>query len=581
MNTTVVLLLGITLVALLHSTLASYDEGFNQTVLPRMWAIRLSDFDYQMEPGLTHQQKMERISQKYGLKNLGQIGILEGYYLVMHDESNQGNRKRSVADMHEALAEEPHIDWYEFQHPRRHNKRLGPINDPLYPQQWHLHNREAGGLDMNVGSAWDTGVSGRGVTVCVVDDGLEWRHNDFGSSRFRASASYDWNSRDSDPSPALYDDTHGTSCGGLAFAGMNNGVCGVGVAYNAGISAQRLISGPTTDAMEANALGFQLSENDIFTSSWGPTDDGARLEGPGRLLALTLERGVKTGRNGKGAIYVWAGGNGGTKDNVNYDGYANSRYTIAIGSVSSNGQRAYYSEHGASLVVSATSSPPGIVSTAVNGRCTEHFGGTSAASPMVAGVIALMLEANPNLGWRDVQDILIRTASKNDPTDSDWMNNGGGLHVNHKYGFGLTNAGAAVAMAKNHSRPLLLPQQDYSYTYIASPSQDIPDGIGELTTYLDVADNFIVEHVEVTLRVVHNRRGDLRVTLKAPSGLSSVLMVPHSDKGANIPEWTFTSMRHWGETSHGRWALAISDEARDNRGQLNKWILSLHGRPSN
>lgn len=540
-----------------------------------MWALKLpSDLPYDVAL-----EKVNAIAAEHGCRVIGQVGNLKDHFLIEHDPSH--SCKRTFADVDGSLQDHPHIEWAEFQHSRVHEKRFDTPTDPLYASQWHLHN--SAGVDLNVLPAWESGFSGRGVGVTIVDDGLEWRHPDLGAGRFMRAASHNWNSKNDDPSPIAYDDTHGTSCGGLAFAGINDGKCGVGIAYNAKLGAQRLISGPTTDALEASGLSFHTDENFVFSASWGPTDDGMRKEGPGALLRAAMVEAITNGRNGKGTIYVWAGGNGGSKDNVNYDGYANSIYTIAIASVDGNGRHASYSEEGACVVASSTSSPPGVSTTAVKGGCTSRFGGTSAAAPMISGVVALMLEANPDLGWRDVQDILIRTATKNDPSDSDWAINGAGLHVNHKYGFGLVNTGAAVAMSADRTRALLPANVDIiRIVNEALPAIDIPDNDahGVTVTFSVPSGGALstIEHVELGLRSVHTRRGDLRVVLVSPAGTRSVLAVPHGDRHANYGGWVFTSVRHWDENPVGVWKLIVSDEVSGSVGQFNSATLRIHGR---
>jgi hypothetical protein len=539
-----------------------------------MWAIKLpapsGDSSYEAQEELA-----SRIAAEHGCRVLGRVANLKDYFLIEHDPNH--SRKRSVPDVEGSLQDHPDVEWAGFQHPRFQEKRLPPITDPLYPGQWHIHN--SAGVDLNVIPAWEAGYSGRGIGITIVDDGLEWRHKDLGESRYMREASHDWNGKDNDPSPGSYDDTHGTSCGGLAFAGMNDDTCGVGIAYNANLGAQRLISGPTNDVLEASALSYHTEQNFIYSASWGPTDDGTRKEGPGPVLLAAMQEAITNGRNGKGTIYVWAGGNGGSRDNVNYDGYANSIYTITIASVDSNGRHASYSEEGACIIASSTSSPPGVSTTAVHGQCSTRFGGTSAAAPMISGVVALMLEANPNLGWRDVQDILIRTARKNDATDSDWVENGAKLHVNHKYGFGLVNTGAAVVMAANPSRKLL-PANVEPYVTVneALPAIDIPDNDKHgITVTFNVNRTFSVEHVELNLRAAHTRRGDIRVVLVSPTGTKSVLAVQHGDRHAHYTGWTFTSVRHWGENPKGSWKLILSDEAAGNVGQFNRAILTVRG----
>jgi kexin len=166
-----------------------------------------------------------------------------------------------------------------------------------------------------------------------------------------------------------------------------------------------------------------------------------------------FKAGVTTGRGGKGSIYMWAAGNGrSAMDNCknkkssqkkistifigNYDGYSNNRYTIPVGAIVNNGRYSSYSEPCSALycvVPSSGGANGGIPSTSTNNQCTSSFGGTSAASPLMAGVVALMLEANPTLTWRDVQHVIAASAVKVSPSDPEWVTNGGGFNHSHNY----------------------------------------------------------------------------------------------------------------------------------------------------
>ena len=345
---------------------------------------------------------------------------------------------------------------------------------------------------------WDSGFLGTGVVIGVVDDGLQHSHPDL-SPNYLAAASYDFNDNDNDPSPRtgilgsecaphtdlnpLNDaDCHGTSAAGVAAARDDGTSCGVGAAFRANLAGLRLIAEPNTDADEATALTYQYNTIHIFNNSWGPEDDGARLEGPGRLALAGLEDGVTNGRNGLGSIYIWAAGNGlANNDNVNYDGYANLRFTIAVGAVDHNGIQAWYSEPGAAMLVTAPSSGDGVgvATTDLLGTdgydpldCTSNFGGTSSAAPLTAGTVALILEANPNLTWRDVQYILLRNTVQNHSNDPDWTTNGAGYLVNHKYGFGMINAEAAVNAALNWTN---VPPAASISSGVINVNQAIPD----------------------------------------------------------------------------------------------------------
>ena len=296
---------------------------------------------------------------------------------------------------------------------------------------------------------------------------------------------------------------------------------------------------------------------------------------------------------------MWAGGNGGAaNDNANYDGYANSIYTLAVAAVSDQGQQADYSEPGACLVIAAPSSNTGRQGTTTadltgnNGyndasatgeladkNYTQTFGGTSSAAPLVAGIVALMLEANPNLGWRDVQEILIRSAVKNSPADADWSTNGGGFHFNHKFGAGLINAGAAVQLALAWTN--LAPQMSV-FSAQSGLSVPVPDNDANgITRTFDLsASHLRVEQVTVTASLTHAYRGDLAITLVSPDGTSSRLAEKHSDGGNNYAAWTFSSVRHWGENSQGAWTVKIADLAASDAGTLTALRLDVYGTPA-
>lgn len=117
-----------------------------------------------------------------------------------------------------------------------------------------------------------------------------------------------------------------------------------------------MLDGKITDRIEAEALSFALDHIDIYSASWGPNDDGKTVEGPGTLAQMALLKGIQNGRNGKGAIYVWASGNGGLHDDdCNCDGYADSIYTFSVSSATENGTFPWYGEACASTLTSTFS----------------------------------------------------------------------------------------------------------------------------------------------------------------------------------------------------------------------------------
>jgi subtilisin-like proprotein convertase family protein len=352
----------------------------------------------------------------------------------------------------------------------------------------------------------------------------------------------------------------------------------------------RLISAAVTDGQEAEAISYLPELIQIQSNSWGPSDTGSLLEGPGPLATAAFKTAAETGRGGKGTIFLWAGGNGlGANDNSNYDGYANSIYTIAVGAFDSQARQAYYSEPGANLVIVSPSNGnlPALGKTTTDrtgtnlgyntaasptGDYTDDFGGTSSATPTAAGVVALMLEANPNLGWRDVQEILMRSARKVSPTDTDWkaVVAPANINHNHKFGAGLIDATAAVNLATGWTNLSAQLKRTVAQTglSVAIPNQNT---IGITRDFVvGAADNLRVEHVTVAVNITHTSRGNLKVTLTSPSGTVSRLAEVHSDSGdnypatdpeKNYPNWKFMTVRNWGENAAGTWRLKITDES--------------------
>jgi kexin len=210
---------------------------------------------------------------------------------------------------------------------------------------------------------------------------------------------------------------------------------------------------------------------------------------------------------------------------------------------------------------------------------TNDFGMTSGSAPLVAGVVALMLEANPRLGWRDVQEILIRSARRVDTRDRGWKRNGAGWWFNDRYGAGLVNAAAAVNLARRWQN---LPAATLVRVRQPALNLAVPDGDARgvrVTFDLSRLRNLRVEHVELVVSVSHAWRGDLRYQLNAPSGMSSVVAVRPYDQGRRLRNWRFLSVQHWGESSSGVWTLDVSDRLRGDAGVLESAELIVSGTP--
>jgi subtilisin-like proprotein convertase family protein len=508
--------------------------------------------------------------------------------------------------------------------------KMSMPNDPFVHLQWHLkyQNQQGAvaGTDINVESVWNypstsssNSTRGRGVVIGIVDDGLQWSHPDL-RPNVLPDLQYDWNGKDNDPNPLLYH-SHGTQCGGVAAARGNNRIGVSGVAPDSGLAGMRLIADDFTDLDVAEAMTWKVNEIKVLSNSWGyrafaKDDDGFfagwyLLRQIGAMTEAALKYAVDFGRGGKGTIITFSAGNddelyldkgNGTiaKEKsgarMDFSPLKSSIYTIAVGAVDSLGSKANYSQIGSSLLISAPSlgAPPslGIMTTdnkgnygsnpgfgqydfPSSGDVTKNFNGTSAACPVVSGVVALMLEKNSDLGWRDVQEILIRSAKKVDLADTDWIDNGAGYHFNHKYGAGLVDAAAAVNLASTWNN--LGPQKSQSFSTTVPLS--IAPGATVNRTFSANEDDLRLEHVTLRLTIESIKKGDLTIKLTSPDGTESVFCEPHSDNINNFTNWKFMTVRNWGEMSNGDWTLSITNHGATS-GNLTDAELVVYGTES-
>ncbi|CAH1153649.1 unnamed protein product [Phaedon cochleariae] len=527
------------------------------------------------------QQVADDVARDHGFINHGLI-FSDHYHF-----SHSGVAKRSLtpnAEKVTRLAVDTRVKSAKQQVAKRRVKRDLKVqdSDPKWQFMWYLNR--GGGLDLNVIPAWMEGITGKGAVVTILDDGLEKDHPDL-LQNYDPMASYDVNGQDSDPSPR-YDmidsNRHGTRCAGEVAATSNNSVCALGVAYGAQVGGVRMLDGDVTDAVEARSLSLNPHHVDVYSASWGPDDDGKTVDGPGELAVRAFIEGVTKGRNGKGSIFVWASGNGGRDhDNCNCDGYTNSIYSLSISSATEHGHVPWYSEACSSTLASTYSSGAvgerQIVTTDLRHSCTSSHTGTSASAPLAAGICALALEANPNLTWRDMQHIVVRTARPQNLIALDWQTNGVGRNVSHSFGYGLMDAHAMVQLARNW---VTVPPQHKCEITAPNAIRPIP-AKSVVVLQLQVKECpgvNVLEHVQAKLTIFSQRRGDLSIQLTSPMGTRVTLLahraLDNSRQGFNV--WPFMSVHSWGESPFGTWQLEIHNDGR-LLDEVKFWQLTLHG----
>jgi subtilisin-like proprotein convertase family protein len=559
---------------------------------------------------------------------------------------------------------------------------IAGLTDPLAPQQWHLKNTGLQnafsdttgtlGMDINVDPVFGLGYTGAGVTVAVVDTGMEIAHEDLIANVVPGES---WNFNNSTPDPTNTVDTtgdHGTSVSGL-IAMTRNTVGGIGVAPNARLKGFNILSVPQPleqqflDSIGASSFNPKSNDVFIFNQSLGVSTIVPIPVDP--LEESQYLAGVTSLRAGRGALYVKAAGNGFfiagdestpgkfvdctgtglTCENANFDPANTLPYQIVVGAVNASGVKASYSTGGSAIWVSAPGGEfgqntsvsgnagvavqPAMVTTdqsgcakgfSVTGATTSSFNkgvapngdvfnpvcnytnsmnGTSSATPVTVGAIALVLEANPALTWRDVKHILASTARKIDPTGGATNGPLGGYvaepgwTANHAtptpfnyhnwYGFGMVDASLAVNMAKTYALGQLGTFTNTGFVPSGSLSLPIPDASATgVTSTIAVAAGTVqvIEEVQVRVSITHPFLGDLGIEVISPAGTRSVVKnIEDGYEGAknggaqSLNNQIFLSNAFYGENPVGTWTIKVVDALPLDTGKLTGWAIRVYG----
>jgi subtilisin family serine protease len=565
--------------------------------------------------------------QPLGLKQIKPIEDLPNtFVMALTPEAKENPLKITnlLMQRSEVLTAEPNIVVASQSHYRP--------RDPLYARQWHLNH--GGGANLTSGShifaeqAWDVTRGHRSIVVAVMDDGIETNHPDF-QGPGKIVAPRDFKGTDFQPDPVENWEDHGTACAGVAVA-EENGIGVVGVAPGCALMPIRT-TGFLDDTTIEDLFDWAMKKGAaVISCSWGPSAVNYPLS---LRQKAAITRAATKGRRGKGCVIVFAAGNAnrpvnGTIDESGWDknvlsgptkwygGFTVHPDVITVSACTSLNRKAAYSNWGSEISICAPSNnaPPGfglpnvgyvatppqlqtdtpglgIVTTDRLGGAgydaspyASDFGGTSSACPLIAGVAALVLSANPQLTAREVRQILEQTADKivdNNPDPQFGLRKGTYESNGHSewFGAGKVNAQRAVNAAMGLRVKAL--QVSRWLPALSNNAIAIPDGNeAGITSRINIADAGKVRNLQVTVDVEHEYLGDMTIELIAPSGETALLQnrtLGRRTKLQTIYDMQSTPalQRLLDQSTNGAWQLRLIDAIPGDQGKLNWWKLTI------
>lgn len=469
-----------------------------------------------------------------------------------------------------------------------------PTDDKSYNQSWYFDSSRRSNLSLDVEGVWSD-YTGEGVKVAVIDSAIDHQHADL-VSNYDAKYDYDFSTNSTN---IVHEDRqgmhlHGTQVAGV-IAGANNNIGSVGVAHGSSISSLALdYSSNNTSGQIINAL-YAAANFDIVNCSWSFNTAFADNFAYDFDYAAALAAPATTGRDGLGTVAIFSAGNTGEGLSSNYHSFQNSPFSIAVGAVDRDGGASSFTAVGSNVLVSAGGRD--VFTTRPDDRY-DVVNGTSFSAPIVTGVVALMLEANPGLGYRDVQQILALSAQTDDldpnvDHGTGWVtngasnHNGGGMQHSDAYGFGFVNAHDAVRLAETwtlqqtaENRESVSSTENFNGPRLVAGQNDT------LSFSINVNADVLVEHVQLQLDFNYKYVEDLDITLTSPSGTTVNLTYATGDAiGERLTDFPFTSVAAMGESAVGEWLVEINnrnpDAIKSNGGAQEGWLrdytLTVHG----
>lgn len=434
-------------------------------------------------PKYTSRDEQERILNIYGLKVVEIVDEENNFYTV---SLPAGSDPFAIAN---SLFERQFVRWAQPNWLWKMKLLSTTPNDPYFEEQWHL-------TQINAPEAWDIETaSGKDVRIAIVDSGVDLTHpdlniltdlgEDFLGGNLGGAPNTEKNGND------RYGVPHGTACAGLAAAKTNNSAGVAATCWGCPIIPIRVIPDDYEDESQMlnvnstyNAIKYAVDNGAwVVSNSWGAedVDDNYNcIQIPAdNSTSQAVDFGRKSGRNGKGTIFLWAAGNSHCDTNLN--GFLKDNDFLTVSALGESDTMEGYSNYGAEIDISAgagnnTTDIQGtqygyaykssygnnlIGSLDSKGDYTSGMSGTSAATPVAAGAVALMLAANPDFVFSGAMNCVKSKARKPSAdcsegswaTQSDeWLSSGSKEH-SPCFGFGIVDANAMVRAAKDGTCP--------------------------------------------------------------------------------------------------------------------------------
>ncbi len=618
----------------LEEALVQLRRDPNITYASHVYVIALSPGSYvylgnqltiQFEPNLPI-TSIEKIAQSFGLMRSHALADSGNTYCFTVGSTARQNPLKianQLTKREDVLLAEPNIIMAAAP--------LYKPTDDLYPQQWYLYHRSkasdlADNAHIFAEKAWDITRGARSVTIAITDDSFDLAHPDL-QGPGKIVAPRDLKNKDGLPTPTTDVENHGTAVAGVAIA-EETGTGIVGIAPGCSLMPIQT-TGFLDDTSIEQMFDWAIARGaDVISCSWSPAAVYFPLS---RRISQAVNRAATKGRNGKGCVVLFSAGNANrpVDGRVEEKGWARNLLkgvtawlsgfaihpdVITVSACTSLNQKAAYSNWGDHISVAAPSNnaPPNMslsqgtfdtgppIRARLIGRAVltsdrtgpkgysndnyTGFGGTSSACPLVAGVVGLMLSANPDLTAREVKQLLQNTTDKIvDKKPDPQLNQRYGTYDSkgHSlwFGYGKVNAYRAVKAAKE----LALSRRELHQTLtvrnesaIAIPD-NAPRGIVSSVT---VTAEGQLQDIKVYIQAEHEFLGDVSFTLQNPQGISTLIQSRTLGRQTRLQR-TYSlvntpALRRLINTSvKGRWQLQVVDSVPEHVGQLKQWELII------